>query len=100
MPRWEDRDMSLVSPRLRGQIEAYVQHGVPPGPFWTALLSGQMRELFHHLVDDVAVDAHLIDTQLPAIITFRDRFVPREAWGTRPAVERWIERGGLNGWPE
>lgn len=89
--------MSLLPPNLRAQMTDYVERGIPPGPFLTALLAGQMRAMFEHLRDDVAVRAQTIDGELPNIMKFRDRFVPIEAHGTAAAVERWIWRGGLKG---
>lgn len=97
MAAWDEADMSLLPPRLREQMQAYVERGVPPGPFLTALLAGQPREMFHHMTDDRAVDPHTVDADLARLRLFRDRFVPTIAHGTVPAVQRWIRRGGLFG---
>lgn len=89
--------MSLLPATLRGQMRAYIEHGVPPGAFLTALLAGQPRDAFDNVLTDPAINPRTIDAELPAIMEFRRRFVPEQAYGTQRRVMLWVARGGLYG---
>lgn len=68
----------------------YIEDGIPPGGFLTAVLENDLVGSFA-TADGVNQEAMFTWAE------FLHNEAPIAAWGSREAVLRWIERGGLNG---
>lgn len=61
----------------------YVEQGVPPGDFLTAVLQNDLVEAFNR------ADATNVHAML-AWAKWLDKDCPRAAWGSKEQVEKWI----------
>lgn len=75
---------------MRDSLEEYVQLGRPVGDFLTAVICNDLKEAVMYADDNNIA-------QLPAYANYFYNYAPRECWGSRAAMERWIEAGGLIG---
>lgn len=78
----------LVPQHTQGSIKRYLDHGIDPGHFMTAVLSNDLRESFAR-ADDINRE-RLFD-----IVSFLYADAPSACWGSPEAVRDWIGRGGL-----
>lgn len=77
-------DASLIEPRFRESIDAYVATGRPTGSFLEAVLSNDLMEAFAR-ADSGALD------NLPHIVAYLYNKVPSGCWGSRERVREWIK---------
>jgi len=78
---------------MHGAIVRYIMDGIPPGHFLTAVIDNDLREAF----------SRADDKNKPMIEAFLQYFymeAPAQCHGSERDMERWIERGGLNGNPK
>ena len=78
---------------MRGGIQRYIEEGVPPGDFLTAVLSNDLKESF----------ARADDKNIAAMfewVSFLYNYAPIYCHGSKDKVEKWIESGGLHGLEE
>lgn len=78
-----------IPERTQGSFSRYINHGIPPGSFVTAVLT-------NNLVESVGA----ADTENLIALTDIARFIynelPCSAWGNQNIVDAWIEKGGLD----
>ena len=90
-PYYDDRtDWSLIPSHMRGAVQRYVMHGVPPGNFLTAVFSNDLKEAFARADDDNARTMH-------GWVRFMYNFMPSNAHGNPETFRAWMARGGLVG---
>ena len=90
VPYYDSRaDWSLIPHHMRGAVERYVMHGIPPGSFLTALINNDLREAVAR-ADDMNVN------RLPDYVRFFYNSAPSGSWGHPDAVSQWTRRGGLS----
>ena len=77
-------DSSLIEPRFREAIDAYVANGRPTGGFLEAVLSNDLVSAFAR-ADSSAV------ANLPHILDYLYNEVPAVCWGSRERVAEWIK---------
>jgi hypothetical protein len=68
----------------------YIEDGVEPGGFLSAVLVNDLTGAVAH-ADDVNM------RNLPAYVRFFYNHCPSACWGNRDKVTAWIVNGGLNG---
>jgi hypothetical protein len=82
--------MHDVPPHLRPALERWVQRGILPGGFLSAVLCDDLGAA-RVRADSVSL------ASLPALLAWRDNHAPPECWGNALAVRTWQQRGGLRG---
>src|SRR5690606_5980082 len=70
---------------MHGGIVRYLDHGVPPGSFLTAVISNDLREAFA-CADDV--NGRLVRNY----VMFFYSYAPAGSWGSPDAMDDWIKR--------
>lgn len=81
-------DWSMVPGHMIGGLRRYIERGIPPGSFLTAVLSNDLKEACHRA--DETNKRCLWD-----FVYFLYNYAPRECWGGPERVREWIEKGGL-----
>lgn len=77
-------DPTLIEPRFRESIDAYVSTGRPTGGFLEAVLSNDLMEALGR-ADSGAID------NLPHIVAYVYNEAPSGCWGSRERVREWIK---------
>ena len=75
-------DASLIEPRFKESIDAFVATGRPTGGFLEAVLSNNLMESIAR-ADDAALD------NLPHIVAYLYNEVPGDCWGSSQRVREW-----------
>jgi hypothetical protein len=79
----------LIPCHMRGALDRYIGHGVPPGNFLTAVLCNDLREACGRADDINRVRLH-------DYLTFLYCDAPSDCWGSPAKFAAWVQRGGLN----
>jgi len=82
------RDWAIPEPML-GAIDRYLNHRIPPGGFWRAVLANDFVGVCGEADDDNI-------RNLPAYAAFLHNEMPAVAWGNPQSVREWVD-GGNNG---
>lgn len=83
-------DYSSLPLHMQDGMRLYVEHGIQPGSFLTAVLSNDLMRALGR-ADDINLHA------LPAYGRFLYNDAPSWCFGSPEKVEAWIERGGMLG---
>lgn len=83
-------DYNKLPEHMRDGFRLYIERGVPGGSFMTAVLSNNLMAAMQS-ADDVN-RKRIFD-----ICLFLYNQAPLECWGSSEMVDRWVERGGLQG---
>lgn len=81
-------DWSLIPERMIGGLRRYIERGIPPGHFLSALLSNDLKQTLER-ADEVNTRA------IADYVRFLYNYAPVQCWGSRERFEAWIEHGGL-----
>lgn len=73
-----------ISGYIIDSLDRYVNDGIPPGGFLTAVLANDLTNAF------AKADAYNYQ-MLGDIVRFVFNKVPAAAWGSHEAVDQWIE---------
>lgn len=89
--KWSDKvKWGNIPERMRGAVVRYVENGIPPGHFLTAVFSNNLMEAVSRADDENAAllgdYARVIYSQCPG-----------DCWGGLEDVTAWIKRGGIAG---
>lgn len=76
--------------RMWDGVSRYLEHGLPPGHFLTAVLSNDLRGCIERADDENM-------WLLPNYVKFLYNGVPGGAWGSSHRFDVWIESGGFLG---
>lgn len=79
-----------LPPHMQDGMRLYIENGIEPGSFLTAVLSNDLMKALGK-ADDVNLYA------LPAYGRFLYNNAPCGCYGSPKAVETWIKHGGLAG---
>lgn len=86
---------TLIEPRFKESIDAFVLHGHQPGGFLTAVMTNDLMEAIGR-GDDGAL------ANLPHIVSYLYNDVPSGAWGSSDRFRDWgmrirarVEAGGV-----
>jgi len=77
-----------IPERMMAGIRLYVDHGVPPGGFLTAVLENDLSGAVGH------ADAENL-RNLPAYVTYLYNEVPAACWGSPAKVAAWRGKQSL-----
>ena len=78
-------DFEKLPERFRGGMERYLEHGIMPGHFMTAVLENNLSESFARADDEAR-------QLLFAIVSFCYNELPLTAWGSAEKVRGWVAR--------
>lgn len=81
-------DWSLIPEYMIGGLRRYIEHGVPPGSFLTALLSNDLRGTFECADDE---NRKCVENY----VRFLYNYGPSECWGSRARFDAWCKSGGI-----
>lgn len=81
---------NLLPEHIRDGVRLYIEHGVPPGGFLTAVISNDLKNALGR-----ADDIHR--PRLHDIVRFFYCDAPAGCWGSPEALDEWIDAGGLIG---
>jgi hypothetical protein len=74
---------SLLPERLRGGVARYIEHGVPPGHFLTAVVSNDLREACARADDENR-------RRIWEIVSWFYNEAPYPCWGSPDRVRDWL----------
>lgn len=91
MPLMADIKYDRLPEELRGGMQRYIEHGIQPGHFLTAVLENNFLEAFNRA--DSGNIFHMLD-----IVMFMYNQCPMDAWGSPAKVDEWMKHQGFEGW--
>lgn len=85
--------MDKLPAHMRGGILRYIEQGIPPGSFLTAVLCNDLKEAFGRADDENTA-------AMREWVFYLYNYAPTGCWGSPDKFSAWIERGGLGVLPE
>ena len=73
-----------IPERMMGGISRYIEQGIPPGDFLTAIITNDLREAVGR-----ADDENL--RNIPAYVSYFYNEAPRQCWGSQAKMDAWLE---------
>lgn len=83
-------DYSRLPKHMQGTVRRYIEDGILPGSFLTAVICNKLQESFTY------ADETNIEKMFDIVGFFCDE-APFGCWGSKKDMTHWIEKGGLNG---
>ena len=80
--RWREW---YIPERMGGGIRRYVDHGIQPGDFLTAVIQNNLHESVGSADDENRKN-------LPAYVSYFHQECPRICWGSPDRMSLWMER--------
>jgi hypothetical protein len=74
-----------IPERMQGGILRYIEHGIEPGHFLSAVFRNDFVGIAGR-ADDENLE------NLPAYANFLYNYAPQTCWGSKEKVDNWIER--------
>lgn len=91
MSKWaQSANWSKVPEHMREGLVLYIEHGVKPGSFMSAVLSNDLRTACAQADD---INRHRIWD----IVSFLYSYAPNRCWGSPEALKDWVAVRGLVG---
>ncbi len=86
---YEDK-LSTLPSHMGGAMKRYIEHGIPPGSFLSAVLSNDLKETFARADDENG-------RAVRDYVVFLYSFAPSGCWGSPDKFTAWQQQGGLHG---
>lgn len=83
VPNW-----SLIPDYMVGSLRRYIENGIEPGHFLTAILCNDLKKTF------TAADS-VNARRVRDYVDFLYNYAPSDCWGSPQKYDKWIEQGGL-----
>lgn len=83
-------DWSLIPEHMRGGLRLYIEEGIEPGSFLTAVLCNDLRGA-------VGKADHINIHRIVEWMQFLYNHAPAGCWGSKENYEAWIKHGGMRG---
>jgi len=83
-------DYNMLPEYIQGTTQRYIEHGVPPGDFLTAVICNKLRQSLMYANDTNT--RRLFD-----IVNFFYNEAPGHCWGSVKDMNTWIEHKGMEG---
>ena len=84
----QDINYGRLPHHLQGGVKRYIEEGVPPGGFLTAVIENNLRLAVGH-ADNISLAA------LPQIVWFFHNESPGDCWGTPEKMKLWMKKRAL-----
>lgn len=81
--------LHMLPPHMGGAIKRYIENGIAPGSFLTAVLCNDLREEFARADDENS-------RAMRSWVQYLYSYAPGGCWGSKERFEAWIACGGLN----
>jgi hypothetical protein len=69
---------------MEGAIQRYIDHGIPPGGFLSAVICNDLSGACGHADDENR-------RNIPAFVAYFYNEAPADCWGSREKMAAWIE---------
>jgi len=73
----------MIPRAIKQQIDNYIDNGVPPAGFLSAMLCNNIRDAVARADDENK-------RALYDIVIYLENFIPNMAWGSAERVEKWL----------
>lgn len=84
LPDWNaEKFQSLVPEHMQAGLMLYLEHGVLPGSFLTAVLENDLKGAFGRA-------DHINESRIKDIVTFLYNYAPGPCWGSPQKVASWV----------
>ena len=83
-------DYSKLPSHIQGGVKRYIENGVKPGDFLTAVICNDLKESFGR-ADKTNIE-RMFD-----IVSFFYNEAPGGCWGSKGRMKDWMKRGGWEG---
>jgi hypothetical protein len=83
-------NLNMVPEHMQGAIRRYIEKGIPPGDFLTAVLSNNLSESFARA--DLENRRAMFNW-----VQYLYSYAPNSCWGSPERVKAWIEHEGFGG---
>lgn len=80
----KSRFEETIPNNIKDSIDRYVEHGISPGSFTRAVLENNLANAIGRS-DDYSYN------NLSAIVRYVYNKIPSNCWGSKEAVEKWME---------
>ena len=77
-------DYQLLPERLQGGVQRYIEDGIKPGDFLTAVITNNLKETVYRADDDMI-------KIIPQIVFWFYNEAPYECWGSEDNMWKWIQ---------
>ena len=74
-----------IPERMMGGIRRYIEHGIPPGDFLTAVICNDLKEAIGRADDENIKN-------IPAYVAYFYNEAPAPCWGSIELMQSWIAR--------
>lgn len=82
--------LSLLPPHMRGAMQRYIENGIAPGSFLTAVLCNDLMGALGKADDENRHVLHSYGTYLYS-------YAPGGCHGSPDLVKEWVSKGGIGG---
>ncbi len=82
--------LSTLPSHMGGAMKRYIERGIPPGSFLSAVLSNDLKETFARADDENG-------RAVRDYVVFLYSYAPSGCWGSPDKFQGWINDGGLAG---
>jgi len=83
-------DYKRLPKHIRGGAKRYIEDGISPGSFLSAVICNNLTESFAR-ADETNI------SKMFDIVRFFYNEAPSQCWGSPKEMEDWVEKGGLHG---
>jgi hypothetical protein len=87
MDEWRDK-LVMLPEHMQGAMERWIEHGMTPGGFLTAVLVNSLFDAYGH------ADA-TNRTAIPDYVTYLYNYAPSGCWGSPEKFRAWFDCQGL-----
>ena len=74
-----------IPERMMGGINRYIENGIVPGSFLTAIIQNNLSEAVGQADDENLKN-------IPAYVSYFYNEAPATCWGSKTQMEKWVER--------
>lgn len=74
-----------IPDRMMDGIRRYIDQGIPPGDFLTAIISNDLKEAVGRADEENLAN-------LPAFVSFFYNMAPSRCWGSPEIMDAWLDK--------
>lgn len=80
-----DVNWELLPDHIRGSVKRYIEQGIPPGGFLSAVIRNDLAEAYDRA-------DHINQGRLGDVVQFFHSEAPSLCWGSQEKLDQWIAR--------